>query len=58
VELRLYGIDPDAAVTQAQTLDYYVLQEATDKPHGLREAYILDPNGYIWVPSVAIHHDV
>lgn len=58
VELRLYGIDPDAAVTQAQTFGRYVLQTATDKPHGLREAYILDANGYIWVPSVAIHHDV
>ena len=25
--------------------------EATDKPHGLREAYILDPDGYCWVPG-------
>ena len=29
-----------------------VLQEATDKPHGLREAYLYDPDGYVWVPSV------
>jgi hypothetical protein len=58
VELRLYGVNPDTAVAQAKSLDHYILQEATDKPHGLREAYILDANGYIWVPSVAIHHAV
>jgi len=58
VELRLYGVDPDVAVDAAIKLDHFVLQKATDKPHGLREAYVLDPNGYIWVPSVAIHHDV
>jgi len=23
-----------------------------DKPHGLREAYIAGPDGYVWVPSV------
>jgi uncharacterized glyoxalase superfamily protein PhnB len=54
VELRLYGVDPDTAVSQAKNWGHYILQEATDKPHGLREAYILDANGYIWVPSAAI----
>jgi uncharacterized glyoxalase superfamily protein PhnB len=58
VELRLYGVDPDTAVAQAKSLGHYLLQEAVDKPHGLREAYILDDNGYIWVPSIAIHHAV
>ena len=24
----------------------------TNKPHGLREAYILDGDGYVWVPDV------
>jgi len=28
-----------------------VLQPPSDKPHGLREAYILCDNGYAWVPS-------
>ena len=28
-----------------------ILQPPTNKPHGLREAYILDPDGYCWVPS-------
>jgi len=58
VELRLYGVDPDTAAAQAKSLGHFVLQEATDKPHGLREAYILDANGYIWVPSVAIPYAV
>jgi uncharacterized glyoxalase superfamily protein PhnB len=54
VELRLYGVDPDTAVSQAKIWGHYILQEATDKADGLREAYILDANGYIWVPSAAI----
>lgn len=30
-----------------------ILAGAADKPHGLREAFILDPEGYCWVPTVA-----
>ncbi|MEM7197941.1 MAG: glyoxalase [Pseudomonadota bacterium] len=51
VELRLYDCDPDRAVSQAQIHDYIILAKALDKPHGLREAYILDADGYCWVPS-------
>ncbi len=39
VELRLHGLDPDAA---------------TDKRHGLREAYLVDDDGYVWVADVAL----
>jgi hypothetical protein len=28
-----------------------VLQPPTDKPHGLREVFILCENGYAWVAS-------
>ena len=52
VEVRLYHCDPDAAVERAKTHGHHVLSEAADKPHGLREAYILDPDGYCWVPAV------
>lgn len=52
LELRLYGVDPDAAVARAAALGFTVLQGPTDKPHGLREAYIAGPDGYVWVPSV------
>ena len=51
LEIRLYDCDPDAAVARAIAQGHHVLQEATDKPHGLREAYILDPDGYCWVPG-------
>jgi len=53
VELRLYGIDADAAVVRAREFGAHVLQEATDKPHGLRECYIIGPEGYLWVPGRA-----
>ncbi|QUJ76081.1 glyoxalase [Sulfitobacter albidus] len=51
IEIRLYDIDPDAAAALAETVGGTVLQPPTDKPHGLREAYILCENGYAWVPS-------
>ena len=51
IEIRLYDTDPDDAVARAETAGGSILQPATDKPHGLREAYILCDNGYAWVPS-------
>jgi catechol 2,3-dioxygenase-like lactoylglutathione lyase family enzyme len=52
VELRLYGVDPDQAMAAAQAFEgATILQDASDKPHGLRECYILCPDGYAWVPS-------
>lgn len=53
-ELRLHGRDPDEAESAARRLGYPVLAPATDKPHGLREAYLLDPDGYLWVPDVPL----
>lgn len=52
-ELRLYGRDPDAAEATARALGGVILAGAADKPHGVREAFILDPEGYCWVPTVA-----
>ena len=51
VEIRLYDTDPDLAESRAAEAGATVLQTANDKPHGLREAYILCENGYAWVPS-------
>ena len=51
IEIRLYDSDPEAAVARAEPAGGTVLQPPTDKPHGLREAYILCANGYAWVPS-------
>ena len=53
-ELRLYDLDPDEAAKRAAGRGDMVLQPATDKPHGLRECYIADPDGYVWVPGVPI----
>lgn len=54
IEMRLYDTDPEDAVERAKSVDAFILQEPTDKPHGLREAYILCENGYAWVPSRAL----
>lgn len=51
VELRLYNQDPDEAEAAAREAGYEVLFETRNKPHGLRECYILDPDGYCWVLS-------
>jgi len=52
VELRLHGRDPDVAEAAARRLGCTVLAGSTDKPHGLREAYLSDTDGYLWVPDV------
>ncbi len=54
VELRLYGIDPDEIEARARAGGWTVLAGAIDKPHGLREAVIIDDEGYVWVPGIAL----
>ena len=54
IELRLYGIDPDQAAANARAGDWTVLAGAMDKPHGLREAVIVDDEGYVWVPGTPL----
>ena len=54
VEIRLYNVDPDACEARARDVNAIVLAGSLDKPHGLREAYLVDPDGYIWVPSIAL----
>lgn len=53
-EVRLYDTDPDLAAARAEAHDHpsLLLQPPSDKPHGLRECYILDQDGYAWVPSL------
>jgi uncharacterized glyoxalase superfamily protein PhnB len=52
IELRLHGCDPDAAAASAKKLGYKILSEATDKPYELREAHLVDADGYVWVPDI------
>ena len=54
IELRLYGRDPDEAEAAAREREDIVLAGAMDKPHGLREAVILDPDGYAWLPGTPL----
>jgi uncharacterized glyoxalase superfamily protein PhnB len=54
VELRLYGADPDLVEARARAHGHVVLAGAIDKPHGLRESMIIDPDGYVWIPSLPI----
>ncbi|MGJ8616379.1 MAG: VOC family protein [Sulfitobacter sp.] len=51
MEIRLYDSDPEEICDKAEAAGGTILQEPTDKPHGLREAYILCENGYAWVAS-------
>lgn len=55
VEIRLHEADPDLAAARAEAAGGVVLQAPTDKTaHGLREAVILSPAGYAFVPSSRI----
>lgn len=51
LEIRLYDIDPEAAESRAEAAGMMILQTCTDKPHGLRECFLLCRDGYAWVPS-------
>lgn len=54
VELRLHGCDPDEAEAAARRLGFTVLAPASSRPHGMREAFLVDPDGYIWVADVPL----
>ncbi len=51
-ELRLFGVDPDAAEARARAAGAVVVQPATTKGHGWREVMIADPDGYLWAVGV------
>ena len=52
VELRVHQCDPDNACDRARALGYEILCPPETKGHGLREAYLRDADGYVWVPDV------
>ncbi len=47
-ELRLFGRDADEAEAAARKLGFRILQGSADKPHGLREVFIVDRDGFVW----------
>ena len=50
LQIYLFGVDPDLSVARAPVSA--VIEAPTDKPHGLREATILSPEGYAFSPAV------
>ena len=53
-EIRLHGCDPDAAQAAAERLGCRILAPTADKSYGLREAFLIDPDGYMWVPDIPL----
>ena len=53
-EFRLFDMNTDAAAHWAGVAGWHILQPPSDKPHGLRECYLPDLEGYSWVPGIVI----
>jgi len=51
MEIRLYDTDPDEAAAKAEAAGGHILEAPTNKPHGLRECFIMDADGYCWVAN-------
>ncbi|MCC5970189.1 MAG: glyoxalase [Pararhodobacter sp.] len=54
LQLYLFGIDPDMAAERAEAAGGVVIEPPANKPHGLREATILSPEGYAFSPARAL----
>jgi len=52
-EIRLMGIDPDAAEKRARQRGDPVLVATQDTPHGWRDCILEDPDGYTFAVGVA-----
>jgi uncharacterized glyoxalase superfamily protein PhnB len=52
-ELRVMGVDPDAAEARAKSAGAKIVQPAADYPHGWRDVMLADPDGYVWAVGVA-----
>jgi catechol 2,3-dioxygenase-like lactoylglutathione lyase family enzyme len=57
-ELRLQNCDPDQAEARARLRNGRVMEPTKNKPHGLRECFLVDGDGYVWVPSILKHSDI
>ena len=44
----------DRAEEKARNENYIILSNSMNKPHGMRECYIFDNNGFCWVPSILV----
>lgn len=46
--------DPDGAAERARQGGCHLLQDPAVKAHDLREAYIVGPDNYVWVPGIVV----
>jgi catechol 2,3-dioxygenase-like lactoylglutathione lyase family enzyme len=53
-EIRILGIDPDAAEKRAREGRFKVLQPTKEWPHGWRDCTLEDPDGYTFAVGVAL----
>ncbi len=55
VVFRLHGCDPDTVAKRVLENGFKILDGPRDQPdHGLREAHIIDDDGYVWVPDIPL----
>lgn len=52
VEMRLFGLDPDAVADRARARGA-IFQDVVLRGHGWRELMVQDPDGYVWAVGVA-----
>ncbi len=53
-EIRVMGIDPDAAEARARKFGAEIVQETKDFPHGWRDVMLADADGYVWAVGIPI----
>jgi catechol 2,3-dioxygenase-like lactoylglutathione lyase family enzyme len=53
-EIRILGIEPDAAEKRARDAGFVVLVPVRDWPHGWRDCVIEDPDGYAFAVGVPL----
>ena len=53
-EIRIMGVDPDAAERRAREHRVSVLSGSKDWPHGWRDVVLEDPDGYTFAVGIAL----
>ena len=53
-EIRILGIDPDAAEKRARAAGHTVLHATREWPHGWRDVVLEDPDGYTFAVGVPL----
>lgn len=51
IEIHFYGADSDIAFERTTSQGAAILQTPTDKPHGMRDCYILSADGYAFTDN-------